>query len=163
MVPFRIESAARQKLLAFIRGGGHPEAAAVAVGLDVKVFRDAMRLGKSSDKRGARYIFMKEVEQAWAIARLAGDVKMYREKPIEWLKNGPGQALVIGRWRLLGGPGQKKDPTKHAGGNLEAVGEFLAWCLEGLEPFPEARKALGDRVAQTAMTKQLGKKPRKRK
>ncbi len=163
MGPFRLDPLVRQKLLAFIRGGGHPEAAAVAVGLDVKTFREVMILGKRSARKNERTIFMKEVEAAWAVARLAGDVKMHKEKPIEWLKNGPGQAFAIGRWKQMGSSAKGKNSTRKGPEDWEGVGEFLAWCMEGLEPFPEARKALGDRVAQSAMKKQMGKISGKRK
>ena len=157
MAPFRIDTNKRKKLLAFIRGGGHPEAAAVAAGLDLDWFRAAMRRGKDGGSGYGKAIFPVEVRMAWAIARLAADVKMHQAKPAEWLKHGPGQAFSIGAWKRFGELAKQKESEAKSGDSMREVGEFLAWCMEGLEPFPEARKALGERVAQMEPPKQLGK------
>lgn len=143
MAPFRIDTNKRKKLLAFIRGGGHPEAAAVAAGLDLDWFRAAMRRGKEGGSGFGKAIFPVEVRMAWAIARLAADVKMHQAKPAEWLKHGPGQAFSIGAWKRFGELAKQKESEAKSGDSMREVGEFWPGAWKVWSRFRKRGKPLG--------------------
>ena len=105
-----------QKILAYVRAGADPEMAALAVGVSLMEFRkaieyaqqnpnparrgeDGMPIGCSTIRRGVVNLqfFAWEVLQTWAQARLAADVRMFKEKPADWLRLGPGRACRIGK------------------------------------------------------------------
>jgi hypothetical protein len=78
--------AIQQAIVAFVRAGGFPHVAAEAAGVPREVFDDWMT------RRGRPYRdFAWAVRQAHAQARLRGEVTVHEERPLDWLKSGPGR------------------------------------------------------------------------
>ncbi len=103
-----------QKILTYIRAGADPEVAALAVGATLSEFRkaieyalthhnpaqrgpDGIPLGCSTirPEYASLQLFAWEVLQTWAQACLAADIRMYREKPADWLRSGPGGTYKV--------------------------------------------------------------------
>lgn len=106
-----------QKILTYIRAGADPEVAALAVGATLMEFRKAIEHAQTHYNPAQRgsdgvplscstirpeyaslQLFAWEVLQTWAQARLAADIRMYKEKPADWLRSGPGGAYMVGTW-----------------------------------------------------------------
>lgn len=136
-----------QKILAYVRAGADPEVAAMAVGVSLMEFREAiahaqthanparrgedgMPIGCSTIRRGLVNLrhFAWEVLQTWAQARLAADVRMFKEKPADWLRLGPGKACRVENWfpkdpkGLVSGPSPKETHRLNGKGGKTRVG-----------------------------------------
>ncbi len=83
--------AVEQALVAYIRAGGFPHIAAEAAGVPREVFADWMRRGEQPGARGRYRDFALAVHQAAAHARLGAEVSVRTDKPLDWLRNGPGR------------------------------------------------------------------------
>src|SRR5438105_549052 len=83
--------AVEQALVAYIRAGGFPHVAAEAAGVPREVFADWMRKGEQPGARGQYRNFALAVRQAVAHARLGAEVSVRTDKPLDWLRNGPGR------------------------------------------------------------------------
>lgn len=112
-----LQSCQCQKILSYVRAGADPEVAALAVGANMEQFREAIRHARNNanpaqgDEGGLPFEcstmglgnvdlqrFAWEVLQTWAQARLSADIRMFREKPLEWIRSGPGKACRTGNW-----------------------------------------------------------------
>ena len=87
-------------------------------------------------------LFAEEVRQAEAQARLGAEVAALKDKPMDWLKAGPGKETAAKPgWSALAKPragGDKPTPLL-----LDpAVQTFLRTLLSALEAYPEARAAV---------------------
>lgn len=82
------------QILSYLRAGGFPQIAAEAAGVPKEVFADWLRRGEAP--RGARRYraFARSVRQAQAQARLTAEIAVLREKPLDWLRSGPGKQRV---------------------------------------------------------------------
>ena len=78
----------RRKILTYIRAGVFDHVAAQAVGISPRTFRDWIARGEGRGQRPATpelARFAREVRAAKADARIAAEVRVYREQPAYWL------------------------------------------------------------------------------
>ena len=129
-------------ILAYVRAGGFPHVAAEAAGVSRELFDEWMRKGEG-DKPLKKYKrFAEAVRRAEAQARLGAEVAALKDKPMDWLKAGPGKETAAKPgWSALAKPRAGGD--KPASPLLDpAVQAFLRALLQALEPYPEARMAV---------------------
>jgi hypothetical protein len=131
-----------QKILAYVRAGGYAHVAAVAAGIPREVFEEWMRKGEAKRPTQKYKPFAEAVRQAEATARLNAEVAALKDKPMDWLKAGPGKETTAKPgWSALVKPqtgGGKETPVL-----MEPdVQRFLAVLLRALEPHPEIRAAV---------------------
>ena len=131
-----------QTIAAFIRSGGYPHVAAEAAGVSVEMFDCWLRMGQAPKAGAALRQFYEAVRQARAQARLAAEMVAFKDRPLEWLKSGPGKETAesagwTGTIKLQ--PDAAEDdfnPLLHA-----ELQELFHKLLQALAPFPEARAA----------------------
>ena len=79
-----------QTIVSYVRAGAFPHVAAQAAGISPRTFHDWMARGE--DRHSSRSstpklrAFARAVRTAQAEARIAAEVRVYREKPAQWLK-----------------------------------------------------------------------------
>lgn len=132
----------RDRIPAYVRAGGYPEVAAVAAGMPREVFTDWMQRGLQSRSPTRYRAFARSIFQAEAQARLGAETIIRRERPLDWLKHGPGKERP-GQpgWTALIRGGITDLATSHL---LQSpmVQAFLAHLLDCLLPHPDARDSL---------------------
>ena len=86
------------------------------------------------------------MRQAQAQARLGAEVSARNDKPLDWLRNGPGRETADQRgWTSNARPAASKDAGVAL---LQAeVRELVGRVLSALEGHPEARAALAEQLA----------------
>jgi hypothetical protein len=131
-----------QAIASYIRAGGYPHVAAEAAGVSVEVFDSWLRMGRAPRVGLALRQFYEAVRQARAHARIKAEMVAFKERPLEWLKSGPGKETAESAgWTgtIKPQPGAAEDdfnPLAHP--ELQEVFHRL---LLALAPFPEARAA----------------------
>src|SRR5215470_8351145 len=80
-----------EKILAFIRAGGYPHVAAEAAGVPRAVFEGWLGQGRRTGRPTKYRTFPEAVQQARAQARLKAETTAFKDKPLDWLKSGPGR------------------------------------------------------------------------
>jgi hypothetical protein len=85
-----------QLIVSYARAGGYPWVCAEAAGVPREVFADWMAKGAEPDGRQRYRAFRREVLQAHAQARLKAEVAALSERPLDWLKSGPGKETALG-------------------------------------------------------------------
>jgi hypothetical protein len=80
-----------RQIAAFVRAGGFPHVAAEALGVPREVFEDWLRRGSEGRGPAVYGILFREVLQAHAQARLTAEVSVLEDRPLDWLKSGPGR------------------------------------------------------------------------
>ncbi|NBO91604.1 MAG: hypothetical protein EBV06_04715 [Planctomycetia bacterium] len=131
----RLTPEIQANLVAFLRAGGFPEVAAEASGITAAQFSRWMQRGSQPGAPRRLREFVTAVMQAVAQARLGAEVAMHENKPLEWLKFGPGRI----DW------GAKAKPHEQAPGLEHPVFRtLLVGLLAALEPYPEARQAAAE-------------------
>src|SRR5258708_38026924 len=100
-----------------------------------------MRKGEAKRAPKAYKHFAEEVRRAEAQARLGAEVAALKDKPMDWLKAGPGKETTVKPgWSALAKPrtGAGKDPSlmMDPGGQT-----LLRVLLQVLEPYPDAQAA----------------------
>ncbi len=143
---YRLTPALQEQILAFIRAGGYPHVAAEAAGLPRDVFERWMERGQSARAPAAYRALAQAVMEAQAQARLKAEVTAMTDKPLDWLKAGPGKDSAANPgWT---NPGKPRDTSASKTNKAEqlrvwcAVLDLLGRCVERLAPYPEARAAL---------------------
>ena len=152
--------AVQQSILAYIRAGGFPHVAAEAAGVPREVFEHWLRRG-AGPRPPAPYRALREaVRQAQAQARLGAEASVLSNKPLDWLRCGPGRhAPDSAGWTspVKPPPAADKGPANPL---LDSgVQAFIPLLLDALTPFPEARAATARVLAQLGLP--LGTKPRR--
>ena len=137
-----LTSAVEKMILAYVRAGGFAHVAAEAAGIPRDLFDEWMRKGEG-DRTVKKYrLFAVAVRQAEAQARLGAEVAALKDKPMDWLKAGPGKETAAKPgWSALAKPrggGDKPTPLLLDPG----VQAFLRALLSALEAYPEARAAV---------------------
>jgi hypothetical protein len=129
-------------ILAYVRAGGYAHVAAEAAGIPREVFEEWMRKGEAKRPIKLYRPFAEAVRQAEAQARLNAEVAALKNKPIDWLRAGPGKETAAKPgWSALAKP--RGGAGKEASLFLDpGVQRFLAVLLRALEPFPEIRAAI---------------------
>jgi hypothetical protein len=143
---YRLTPALQQEITAYIRAGGFPHVAAEAAGIPRPVFEHWLAQGQTPRGAPVYQEFARAVRQAHAQARLRAELAILSDKPLDWLKAGPGRETADS-------PGwtNPAKPTSSANGPenplLDSeVQELLRICLQLLTPFPEARASLAAQV-----------------
>jgi hypothetical protein len=143
---YRLTPALQTQIVAFIRAGGYPHVAAEAAGLPRDVFERWMKRGQRSDAPAAYRAFARAVQEAQAQARLHAEPTTMTDKPLDWLKAGPGKDSAANPgWTNPGKPRDASAAKTNKAEQLQvwcAVLDLLGRCVERLAPYPEARIAL---------------------
>jgi len=132
--------AIQQAIVAYIRAGGFPHVAAEAAGVPHEVFEQWRQRGEEP-RAPARYRdFAAAVRQAAAQARLGAEVQVRTDKPLDWLRNGPGRETADSPgWTT---PARPRPPRQAESPLLDpAFSALLLGLLETLSDFPDARAA----------------------
>jgi hypothetical protein len=140
-VYYELTDQLEQTIVAFVRAGGFLHVAAEAAGVPRRVFERWLRCGERSRGPERLQEFARAVRQAHAQARLGAEATALTEKPLDWLRNGPGRetperAGWAGTVRIVPA-GQNTDSVL-----LNPVGQkLMRRLLDALTPFSEARVA----------------------
>ena len=108
-----------QTIVAYVRAGAFPHVAAQAAGISPRTFQDWMARGE--DRHPSRpstpklRAFARAVQRAHAEARIGAEVRVYRERPAQWLKYAARSTSDLEGW--TDGPASDKEPAP--GGTLE--------------------------------------------
>jgi hypothetical protein len=143
---YKLTAAIREKIVSYIRAGGFPHVAAEAAGLPPEVFKSWMQQGEHPKGRPHYRAFARAVHKAASEARLGAETKACQDKPLDWLKSGPGKENEdkpgwTNPLRAGHAAGARKvDPAVVWSEVLDLFGR----CAEQLAPYPEARAALAD-------------------
>jgi hypothetical protein len=134
-----LTAALAQQIAAFIRAGGVPFVAAEAAGVPRGVFDRWLRRG-SGPRASRRFRGLRqEVMQAHAQARLKAEVAILAERPLDWLRYGPGKdAPDAPGWSaaVRARPPVRDEDGAFADPEIAATMERL---LDALTPYPEVR------------------------
>jgi hypothetical protein len=156
----KLTPAIQQAIVAYVRAGGFPHVAAEAAGVPAEVFERWMRLGERP-RAAARYReFAEAVRQAVAQARLGAEVAARNDKPLDWLRGGPGRATPTSEgWT---GPARAPSAAASEAPLLSAeVQRLIAALLDALAAHPEARAAVAAALQRFPLDS-LEKSPRGR-
>ena len=133
----------QKMILAYVRAGGFPHVAAEAAGVPRDLFDEWMRKGEEADPPVKKYhLFAEAVRKAEAEARLGAEVAALKEKPMDWLRAGPGKETAAKPgWSALAKPraGAARETPLAERPEVQALVREL---LRALEPYPEARAAV---------------------
>ncbi len=89
---YRLTLALQEKIVAFIRAGGFAHVAAEAAGLPREVFARWLARGEGDGAPVNYRAFARAIREAEAQARLKAELNVREDKPLDWLKAGPGKA-----------------------------------------------------------------------
>ncbi len=146
MARYRLTLALQEKIAAFIRAGGFAHVAAEAAGLPHSVFAHWMERGERGDAPSNYRRFARAIREAEAQARLQAEASVRGDKPLDWLKAGPGKASANNPgWSNPGKAGDASVAKTAKSEREEARSEMLhlfGRCAEQLALFPDARTAL---------------------
>jgi hypothetical protein len=141
--------AVQQTIVAYIRAGGFPHVAAEAAGVPRTVFMTWLRRGEKP-KAAAHYrAFYEAVLQARAEARMRAEIAAFKNRPLDWLRSGPGKEKPDNP----GWTGNVKAATGQGPGDAMLqpwMQQLVASLLGVLAPYPEARAALASALAEQA-------------
>ena len=145
---YRLTPALQAQIVAFIRGGGFPHVAAEAAGLPRQVFERWLRRGRKADAPPNYHAFALAMMEAEAQARLHAELTTLNDKPLDWLKAGPGKERPDAPgWSALAKAqaGRGKPTPLLLQPEMQA---FLRALLRALEAHPEARAAAAEQLAR---------------
>jgi hypothetical protein len=143
------------RMLSFVTAGCHPDTAAEAAGIPVRVFRAWIER-----RDGVYYKLKQRVISALATATARAEISVYDENPEHWLKYGPGQDGPF-KWqtdpRIVNRTVNKQINNTLVMDSDEAtqVAELQKAVLEALADMPEARAKVAARLMQLGKPKQL--------
>ncbi len=144
----------RQQIAAFIRAGGFPHVAAEAAGVPRRVFERWLKRGRARGAGALHRAFYESVFQAGAQARLGAEIAVLTDKPMDWLRQGPGrEAPNRPGWTS---PVRPAAPGKGGRGSRLAEPEvqaLLASMTRLLAPYPEARALAAAGLGATPLPK----------
>jgi hypothetical protein len=143
--------ALHEQIVAFIRGGGYPHVAAEAAGLPRQVFAHWLRRGQKADAPPNYRAFAQAVMEAHAQARLQAELEAKTDKPLDWLKAGPGKDSADNPgWTNTGKPhtASAKGPDREQ--ILVELFALVGECVGQLESQPDARALLSDWITKRA-------------
>jgi hypothetical protein len=131
-----------KEIVAYIRAGAYPHVAAQAAGLSQTQFTQWMQRGERAGSKGSHADFAKAIRQAEAQARITAEMEIRQNKPLDWLRNGPGRHSMqnVGWTGNVRGTSQ----AETAGDLLDspAMQETISTILRALEDHPEAKRAI---------------------
>ena len=142
----RLTLALQEKIAAYIRAGGFAHIAAESAGLPRDVFAHWLERGERPGAAANYRTFARVIREAEAQARLQAELSVRGDKPLDWLKAGPGKAGADNPgWT---NPGKAGDASTTKAGKTERektwseVLHLFGRCAEQLAAFPDARAAL---------------------
>lgn len=142
---YRLTLALQEKIAAFIRAGGYAHVAAEAAGLPREVFARWRERGQRSDAPANYRAFARAIREAEAQARLQAELNVRSDKPLDWLKAGPGKASADNPgW---GNAGKAAGAEAERGQVWSDVLHLFGRCAEQLAAYPDARAALASWLA----------------
>jgi hypothetical protein len=143
--PLSPTPAVQQQITAFIRAGGFPHVAAEAAGVPRRTFERWMRYGRQRRREPVYHAFAAAVRQAEAQARLRAEIAVLENKPLDWLRYGPGKETAASTgWTAAVRAAPRGDgPAIHALQSRE-IRAVIAALVQVLAPHPEARQAVAD-------------------
>jgi len=135
--------AVQQLIVAYIRAGGFAHVAAEAAGVPRAVYERWLRRGQGPRARARYRAFVDAIGQARAQARLGAEVAILTDKPLDWLRSGPGRETP----ESPGWTGNARPAASGKAGRADVLAQPEVQALIGkmlrlLEAFPEARTAL---------------------
>ena len=146
---YRLTLTLQEQIVSYIRAGGFPHVAAEAAGLPRHIFTRWIERGRGDDAPPAYREFARAIMEAHAQARLHAELTAMSDKPLDWLKAGPGKdsADNLG-WTNPG----KAGGASAKGPDLERfwaeVFALLGECAERLAEHPDARAILAAWLAE---------------
>jgi hypothetical protein len=146
---YRLTLALQEKIAAYIRAGGFAHVAAEAAGLPREVFARWLQRGESPGSPANYRTFARAIREAEAQTRLQAELNVRKDKPLDWLKAGPGKAAADNPgWTNPG----KADGTTAADKMSQAqvwsdILHLFGRCAEKLADYPDARAALSTWLA----------------
>jgi hypothetical protein len=146
---YRLTSALQEPIVAFIRAGGFPHVAAEAAGLPRQVFTRWLERGQRADAPPTYRAFAAAVMEAQAQARLHAELTARSDKPLDWLKAGPGKdAADNPGWSNPGKPRSASAEETDKGPSWAGILALFGQCAERLTAHPEARAELAAWLAE---------------
>jgi hypothetical protein len=140
--------ALQHEIVAFVAAGGYPHVAAEAVGIPRRVFAQWLARGERSPATIYGEL-ARAVCQAHARARLQAEITVREDKPLDWLKCGPGRETADAPgWTSAG-----RAPTQAVEGpNTDQLcAELFARlgaCVDRLDAQPDVRVKLASLMAE---------------
>jgi hypothetical protein len=145
---YRLTLALQEKIVAYIRAGGYAHIAAEAAGLPREVFARWLARGERPDAPANYRAFARAIHEAEAQARLQAELNVRKEKPLDWLKAGPGKAGADNPgWTNPGKAGATTGDKMDRAQVWSEVLHLFGRCAEQLAAFPDARAALSNWLA----------------
>jgi hypothetical protein len=145
---YLLTTAIVQTVVAFIRAGGFPDVAAEAAGIPHQLFDSWRRQGEAPDAPQHYHDFAVAVRQAGAQGRLGAEVSIRDEKPLDWLRSGPGRETSDHPgWT---GPARPRTASATGAALMDPrLQNLFVRILPLLEPHPETRSLLAAFVTDT--------------
>jgi hypothetical protein len=138
----------QEAIAAYVRAGGYPHVAAEAAGVPREVFEEWLRKAEGERPRKEYKAFAEALRDAAAQARLAAETRALKDKPMDWLKAGPGKETASEPgWSALAKPRPGAAEEAPLSENPQ-VQKWVRVVLRALEPFPEARAAVAAALAE---------------
>lgn len=136
-----------REIVAYVRAGGYPHAAALAAGVPTHVFEQWLQRG-DRPRAPERYRALADaVRKAQGQARLTAEITVHDKRPLDWLKHGPGkQTKDHPGWT---GPARAAESRARQTQLLLECPEMFTQLIAALEPYPEARAAVSEILANT--------------
>ncbi|MGH7170358.1 MAG: hypothetical protein ACRELG_08795 [Gemmataceae bacterium] len=139
---YRLTLALQEKIVAYVRAGGFAHVAAEAAGLPREVFARWLERGERAGAPANYRAFARAIREAEAQARLDAEVKVRGNKPLDWLKGGPGKdSSDKPGWSNSSKSSSTADKTER-GATWSEMLDLFGRCAEQLAAYPEARAAL---------------------
>ena len=134
-----------RQILGAIRAGAHPRVAALAAGIPPALFTAWLQQGQQRARGRYRHLWL-AVCQARAWARLRAELDV-RQKDLKfWLRYGPRTGPgALPAWGVT----RPTRSTKREAGALDALQPVIDCLLVALEPFPEAKRAVLQALANS--------------
>jgi hypothetical protein len=144
--------AVEQAIVAYVRAGGFPHVAAEAAGVPRAAFAYWLRQAERP-RAGARLrAFAEAVRQAHAQARLGAEVAALGDKPLDWLRSGPGRETPDSAgWTGTVRPRPPGPPADAPSLARPEVQGLISTVLRLLEPHPEIRAAVAASLPQAGL------------
>jgi hypothetical protein len=144
---YRLTVALREQIVSYVRAGGFAHVAAEAAGLPREVFARWLERGERPGAPANYRAFARAIREAEAQARLDAEVKVRSNKPLDWLKGGPGKDNSDKPgWSNPSKACSTADKTERVATWSEML-DLFGRCAEQLAAYPEARAALSSWLA----------------
>ncbi len=146
-------------ITSYIRAGGFAHVAAEAAGIPLAVFQDWLKCGEAPEATGRIRDFFIAVRQAEAQVRLGAEIQALKEKPMDWLKSGPGRETADRPgWTAPARPKSRAEEAPFDALQHPELQKMFAALMDVLAPFPDARKAVTEAISTPPVAHGKGRK-----